>query len=68
MPAAEWLMEAVGVLLQAPRDADALRALVLTHGVSARFVEFTHLVADLKAGIERGNLPIIDLPLSAWVQ
>lgn len=33
-----------------------LRALILTHGASARFVEFTHLVADLRAGIERGNM------------
>jgi multidrug resistance efflux pump len=29
VPAAEWLMETVGVLLHAPRGADALRALVL---------------------------------------
>ncbi len=42
-----------------------LRALVLTHGVSARFVEFTHLVADLKAGIERGNMNDILDPLGS---
>lgn len=29
VPAAEWLMDTVGVLLHAPRGADALRALVL---------------------------------------
>lgn len=42
-----------------------IRALILTHGASARFVEFTHLVADLKAGIERGNMNDILDPLAA---
>lgn len=29
--------------------------LILEHGVSARFVEFSHLVADLKVAFERGS-------------
>ncbi|MCA9492039.1 MAG: ATP-binding protein [Myxococcales bacterium] len=32
-----------------------LRELVLLHGVSARFVEFSHLLADLKAGFDAGR-------------
>lgn len=31
-----------------------VRELVLEHGVSARFTEFSHLVADLKVAFERG--------------
>jgi DNA replication protein DnaC len=32
-----------------------LRELVLRHGVSARFVEFSHLLAELKAGFDSGR-------------
>lgn len=32
----------------------ALRELVFTHAVSVRFVEFTHLLAAMKAGFDRG--------------
>lgn len=32
-----------------------LRDLVLVHGVSARFVEFSHLLADIKTGFDRGE-------------
>jgi len=32
-----------------------LRSLVLEHGVSARFVEFSHLLADLKSSFGRGG-------------
>ena len=32
-----------------------VRELVLTHGVSARFVEFSHLLADIKTGFDRGE-------------
>jgi DNA replication protein DnaC len=32
-----------------------LRELVLVHGVSCRFVEFSHLLADLKAGFDAGR-------------
>ncbi|MEQ1569083.1 MAG: ATP-binding protein [Myxococcota bacterium] len=33
----------------------ALRELVLRYGVSARFVEFSHLLADLKSGFDSGR-------------
>lgn len=33
----------------------AARALVLHHGAQVRFVEFTHLVSDLKASFDRGE-------------
>lgn len=36
VPAAQWLMETMAVLLQAPRDSDALRALVLHLAASLR--------------------------------
>lgn len=32
-----------------------LRELVFRHGVSARFVEFSHLLADIKGGFDRGQ-------------
>ena len=32
-----------------------LRALILLKGVSARFVEFSHLLSDLKAGFDAGQ-------------
>ncbi len=32
-----------------------VRELVLQHGISARFVEFSHLLADLKAGFDAGR-------------
>jgi len=32
-----------------------LRELILDHGVSARFVEFSHLIADLKSSFDRGS-------------
>ncbi len=32
-----------------------LRELVVDHGVRARFVEFSHLLSDLKAGFDRGQ-------------
>lgn len=43
-----------------------IRELVLRHGVTARFVEFSHLLADLKAGFDsgRGASELID-PLVA---
>jgi DNA replication protein DnaC len=43
-----------------------LRELVFRHGVSARFVEFSHLLADLKSGFDsgRGASELID-PLVA---
>jgi DNA replication protein DnaC len=43
-----------------------LRDLVLRHGVTARFVEFSHLLADLKSGFDvgRGAASVID-PLVA---
>jgi len=39
-----------------------LRELVLRHGVRARFVEFSHLLADLRAGFDvgRGMAPLLD--------
>ncbi|MFM2162063.1 MAG: hypothetical protein RLZZ383_1575 [Pseudomonadota bacterium] len=33
----------------------ALRALTLEHGVSARFIEFSHLLSDLKSSFEQGT-------------
>lgn len=42
-----------------------LRSLILTQGASARFIEFTHLVADLKASFERGNSNEILDPLGS---
>jgi len=43
-----------------------LRELVFAHGVSARFVEFSHLLADLKSGFDigRGSASTLD-PLVA---
>lgn len=32
-----------------------LRELIFEHGVTARFVEFSHLLADLKSGFDRGQ-------------
>jgi len=32
-----------------------MRELVFRHGVSARFVEFSHLIADLKSSFDRGG-------------
>lgn len=32
-----------------------LRSLTLEHGVSARFIEFSHLLSDLKASFEKGT-------------
>jgi DNA replication protein DnaC len=32
-----------------------LRELVLDHGVTARFIEFSHLLADMKYGFDRGE-------------
>ncbi|MEN0064858.1 MAG: AFG1/ZapE family ATPase [Myxococcota bacterium] len=48
-----------------------LRELVLTRGVRARFVEFTHLLADLKAGFDHGRGmaslidPLVDVDILA---
>jgi DNA replication protein DnaC len=36
-----------------------LRELALDHGVSCRFVEFSHLLSDLKAGFDNGTAPSI---------
>jgi DNA replication protein DnaC len=35
--------------------AAIVRSLMLTHGISARFVEFSHLLADLKSNFGRGE-------------
>jgi DNA replication protein DnaC len=34
-----------------------LRELIFEHGITARFIEFSHLLADLKAGFDRGQGP-----------
>jgi DNA replication protein DnaC len=44
--------------------AAMLRELVFRHGVTARFVEFSHLLADLKMSFERGGTSEILEPLS----
>lgn len=41
-----------------------LRELILRHGISARFVEFTHLLSDLKLSFERGGTAEIIEPLA----
>jgi DNA replication protein DnaC len=41
-----------------------LRELILRYGVTARFVEFTHLLADLKVSFERGGAADLLEPLS----
>jgi DNA replication protein DnaC len=41
-----------------------LRELILRHGVSARFVEFSHLLADLKSSFERGGTAGLIEPLA----
>ncbi|HMV67806.1 MAG TPA: ATP-binding protein, partial [Myxococcota bacterium] len=41
-----------------------VRELVLRHGVSARFVEFSHLLADIKSSFERGGTAALVEPLA----
>ncbi len=49
----------------------AMRELIFRHGIRVRFVEFTHLLSDLKAGFDQGRsaevllLPLVDVDLLA---
>lgn len=61
VPAAEWLMESVGVLLQAPRDADALRALVL-HLASSLHCDRVALGLRRQTRADLEVLAVSDLP------
>jgi DNA replication protein DnaC len=45
--------------------AAIVRSLVLRHGLRARFIEFTHLLADLKLSFERGTTGELLEPLAA---